>query len=126
MRSGKTMALEPRATETRLGNIPLKGSNLNLNLKAVRKYSQDRTLFLHVGTTVPCRISPYIKPGSKRFLSWDKCRGLNFALEVGPFCVVSLVTLQNRSFEHLATISARLSFTTLGFFRLKIPRHVQM
>ena len=37
-------------------------------------------------------ISTYIKPGSKRFLSWDKCRGLNFALEVGPFCVVSLVT----------------------------------
>jgi len=41
---------------------------------------------------------------------------LNFALEVGPFCVVSLVTLQNRSFEHLATISARLSFTRLLFF----------
>ena len=61
-------------------------------------------------------ILPYIKPGSKRFLSWDKCRGLNFALEVGPFCVVSLVTLQNRSFEHLATISARLSFTRLLVF----------
>ena len=27
-------------------------------------------------------------------MSWDKCRGLNFALEVGPFCLVSLVTLQ--------------------------------
>ena len=39
------MALEPRATETRLGNIPLKG-------QAVRKYSQDPKLFLHVGTTV--------------------------------------------------------------------------
>ena len=25
VRSGKSMALEPRATETRLGNIPLKG-----------------------------------------------------------------------------------------------------
>jgi len=25
VRSGKTMALKPRATETRLGNIPLKG-----------------------------------------------------------------------------------------------------
>ena len=37
-------------------------------------------------------------------------------LEVGPFCVVSLVTLQNRSFEQLATISARLSFTRLLFF----------
>ena len=58
-------------------------------------------------------ILPYIKPGSKRFLVWDKCRGLNFTLEVGPFCVVSLVTLQNRSFEQLATISARLSFTRL-------------
>ena len=45
MRSGKSMALEPRATETRLGNIPLKGSD-------VWKYSQDRTLFLHVETTV--------------------------------------------------------------------------
>ena len=63
---------------------------------------------------VPPRwISPYIKPGSKRFLSWDKCRGLNFALEVGPFCVVSLVTLQKRGFEELATICARLSFTRL-------------
>ena len=61
-------------------------------------------------------ILPYIKPGSKRFLSWDKCRGLNFALEVGPFCVDSLVTLQNLSFEHLATISARLSFTRLLVF----------
>ena len=67
-----------------------------------------------INSAAPPRwISPYIKPGSKRFLSWDKCRGLNFALEVGPFCVVSLVTLQNRSFEQLATISARLSFTRL-------------
>ena len=55
-------------------------------------------------------------PGSKRFLSWDKCRGLNFALEVGPFCVVSLVTLQNRSFEQLDTISARLFFSRLLLF----------
>ena len=61
-------------------------------------------------------ISPYIKPEFKRFLSWDKCRGLNFALEVGPFWVVSLVTLQNRSFEHLATISTRLSLTRLLVF----------
>ena len=45
VRSGRSMALKPRATETRLGNIPLKG-------QAVRKYSQDPTLFLHVGTTV--------------------------------------------------------------------------
>ena len=37
----------------------------------------------------PHWISLYIKPGSKRFLSWDKCRGLNFALEVGPFCVAT-------------------------------------
>ena len=37
-------------------------------------------------------------------------------LEVGPFCVVSLVTLQNRSFEHLATISERLSLTRLLVF----------
>ena len=37
-------------------------------------------------------------------------------LEVGPFCVVSLVTLQNRSFEQLATISARLSFSRLLLF----------
>ena len=56
-------------------------------------------------------ILPYIKPGSKRFLSWDKCRGLNFAFEVGPCCVVSLVTLQKRGFEELATICARLSST---------------
>ena len=56
-------------------------------------------------------MSPCMKPGSKRFLRWYKCRGLNFAFKVGPFCVVSLVTLQNWSFEHLATISARLSFT---------------
>ena len=41
------MALEPRATEIRLGNIPLKGSD-------IWKYSQDPTLFLHVGTTVYC------------------------------------------------------------------------
>ena len=26
-------------------------------------------------------ILPYIKPGSKRFLSWDKCRGLNFSIK---------------------------------------------
>ena len=39
------MALEPRATETRLGNKPLKGQD-------VWKYSQDLTLSLHVGTTV--------------------------------------------------------------------------
>ena len=58
-------------------------------------------------------ILPYIKPGSKRFLSWDNCRGLNFAFEVGPFCVVSLVTLQKRGFEELATIFARLSFTRI-------------
>ena len=64
----------------------------------------------------PRWISPYIKPGSRRFLSWDKSRGLNFAFEVGPFCVFSLVTLQNRSFEHLATISGRLSFTRLLIF----------
>ena len=62
-----------------------------------------------------CWISPYIQPGSKRFLSWDKCRWLNIVMKVGPFCVVSLVTLQNRSFEQLATISARLSFTRLLF-----------
>ena len=64
----------------------------------------------------PRWISPYIKPGSKRFLTWDKSRGLNFAFEVGPFCVFSLVTLQSRSFEHLATISGRLSFTRLLIF----------
>ena len=58
-------------------------------------------------------ISPYIRLGYKRFLSWDKCRGLNFALEVGPFCEVSLVTSQKRGFEELATICARLSFTRL-------------
>ena len=65
---------------------------------------------------LPQWIPPYITSGSKIFLSWDKCRGLNFALKVGPFCVVSLVTLQNRSFEHLATISPRLSFTRLLVF----------
>ena len=26
-------------------------------------------------------ILPHIKPGSKRFLSWDKCRGLNFSVK---------------------------------------------
>ena len=36
---------------------------------------------------------------------------MNFAFEVGPFCVVSLVTLQKRGFEELATICARLSST---------------
>ena len=73
--------------------------------------------FQKKNSAVPSRwISTYIKPGSKRFLSWDTCRGLNFALEVGPFCMVSLVTLQKRSFEHLATISARLSFTRLLIF----------
>ena len=56
---------------------------------------------LEKNRAVPPRwISPYIKPGSKIFLSWNKCRGLNFALKVGPFCVVSLVTLQNRSFKY--------------------------
>ena len=58
-------------------------------------------------------ILPYIKPGSKIFLSWDKCRRLNFAFEVGPFCVVSLVTLQKRDFEELAKICARLSSTRI-------------
>ena len=58
-------------------------------------------------------ISPYMKPGSKRFFSRDKCRWLKFALEVGPFCLVSLVTLQKRGFEELPTICARLSFTRL-------------
>ena len=74
----------------------------------------------------PRWISPYIYPGSKRCLSWDKCRWLNFALEVWPFCVDSLVTLQNWSFEQLATISARLSFTFSCCFRLKMPCHVKI
>ena len=38
---------------------------------------------------------------------------MNLTLEVEPFCVVSLVILKNRSFEQLATISTRLSFTRL-------------
>ena len=37
-------------------------------------------------------------------------------LEVGPFCVVSLVSLQNRCFEQLATICVRLSITRLLVF----------
>ena len=55
-------------------------------------------------------ISPYIKPGSKKLLCWDKCRGLNFALEVGLFYVLSLVTLQKIGVEQLATICTTFFF----------------
>jgi len=73
--------------------------------------------FQEKNSAAPLRwISPCVGPGSKGKLSWDRCGGLNFVLEVGPFCVVSLVTLQNRSFKQLATICATLSFARLLVF----------
>jgi len=37
-------------------------------------------------------------------------------LEVGAFCVVSLANLQNRSYEQLATVCTRLSFSRVLVF----------
>ena len=51
----------------------------------------------------PRWILTYIKLESSRWGGWDKCRRLIYLFENLPFGVVSLVILQIRQFEQLAT-----------------------
>ena len=61
---------------------------------------------LEKNSAAPSRwISPYITLGSKIFLSWDKCRGLNFSFKV-IFCAFAnkFFSSKNGNYLHVKVV----------------------